>query len=139
MAVQRVPSSKKDLSETKSGRELRDQALSAGRYTCCACGASKAGGASVEVDHKRPRKRGGTHDPANLHVLCQHCNSVKGGWLDWRYDKIAEALQDRELRRNKEIIRSILKSLAAASIVPQTAIERWDIAVACNLVEQAHD
>ena len=33
--------------------------------------------ASVEVDHKIPRSRGGTDDPENLGGACQPCHSAK--------------------------------------------------------------
>ena len=42
--------------------------------TCLCCG--KATG--LQVDHIRSRYAGGTHDLANLQLLCKVCNSMKG-------------------------------------------------------------
>lgn len=33
----------------------------------------------LQVDHRRPRCRGGTHGRRNLQVLCSSCNARKGG------------------------------------------------------------
>ena len=32
-----------------------------------------------EIDHVRPRWRGGTDDPNNLVLACHRCNQLKGG------------------------------------------------------------
>ncbi len=32
----------------------------------------------MEIDHRTPLALGGTDEPDNLQILCQHCNSRKG-------------------------------------------------------------
>ena len=48
------------------------------RSCCVFCGASKTRGATVSVDHLRPRSWGGTDDPRNLVCACRACNDLKG-------------------------------------------------------------
>lgn len=48
-----------------------------GKYRCCKCGGwfSKS---EIDVDHRIPKKHGGTDDISNLQAMCQHCNRSKG-------------------------------------------------------------
>jgi diadenosine tetraphosphate (Ap4A) HIT family hydrolase len=41
------------------------------------CGATKKE-RRLEVDHIKPRSKGGTNDPSNLQALCYQCNRAKG-------------------------------------------------------------
>lgn len=41
---------------------------------CCYCGETEG---PFEIDHRHPRSRGGTNDPANLCVACRRCNRSK--------------------------------------------------------------
>ena len=52
------------------------RALVMGRdgHMCVQCSAT----CDLTLDHIWPWSRGGTHDPANLQVLCRSCNSRKG-------------------------------------------------------------
>lgn len=52
--------------------------LARDNWTCCSCGRTPLDGVTLEVDHIRPRSRGGTNDPENLQTLCRKCNSGKG-------------------------------------------------------------
>lgn len=47
-----------------------------GKYRCCRCGKlfSKK---DIDVDHRIPKKLGGTDDISNLQALCKHCNRSK--------------------------------------------------------------
>lgn len=56
---------------------LRFAILKRDHFQCQLCGASKADGVRLEVDHKRPRSAGGSDDPRNLWTLCRTCNRGK--------------------------------------------------------------
>jgi len=81
-------------------RTLRYQALQVCGGKCQCCGASKADGKVMHVDHVKPRyiypKL--ALDPANLQVLCDDCNVGKGAWddTDWRTEE--QRLQLQHLR-----------------------------------------
>lgn len=69
-------------------RRVRMEILKERGARCDACGATRADGVVMNVDHIRPRR---THpelalDKANLQVLCGPCNHGKGSWddTDWR-------------------------------------------------------
>ena len=44
---------------------------------------------NMDVDHKIPRKKGGTNDRENLQLLCRKCNTSKGGRTmeEWEADR----------------------------------------------------
>ncbi len=67
-------------------RVLRD---SGGR--CALCGATKKE-TILDVDHIKPRSKGGTNDIENLQVLCAKCNRSKGNKddTDFRHNSIDE-------------------------------------------------
>lgn len=52
-------------------------------FRCQLCGVSATDGEHVrlEIDHRTPRKHGGTNDLENVWVLCQACNRGKGTQL----------------------------------------------------------
>jgi hypothetical protein len=68
----------KKATPQKKGLGLRFAILRRDGYRCQICGKTAADGASLEVDHKHPKSRGGKNDPANLWVLCFDCNRGKG-------------------------------------------------------------
>ena len=73
---------------TYEWRRVRMQALKLYGTTCQCCGASKAQGATINVDHIKPRKLF-PHlalDITNLQILCNECNHGKGNWdmTNWR-------------------------------------------------------
>ena len=47
------------------------------RCTVCGGPVVTEGAAAVDVDHRVPRRRGGTSYPGNLQVLCPSCNNAK--------------------------------------------------------------
>ena len=52
---------------------------------CAGCGKKSR---SLEIDHIQPISRGGTSDPANLQLLCSHCNRTKHAKdpIEWAQD-----------------------------------------------------
>lgn len=48
-----------------------------GKYRCVACGGlfSKS---EIDIDHRIPKRDGGTDDLWNLQPMCRHCNRSKG-------------------------------------------------------------
>ena len=80
----RVP----EFFSTKAWLEVRYQALKRDGAKCSCCGATPAMGATMNVDHIKPRHK---HPElalslSNLQVLCARCNEGKG-WrdeTDWR-------------------------------------------------------
>jgi len=58
---------------------LRWSILTADGFACRKCGATKADGAILEVDHIHPICGGGSNQPSNLQTLCFACNRGKGG------------------------------------------------------------
>lgn len=69
-------------------RKLRIKAIEKYGNRCQCCGAGPKDGATINVDHIKPRK----HYPElaldldNLQILCHTCNHGKGNWseTDWR-------------------------------------------------------
>jgi diadenosine tetraphosphate (Ap4A) HIT family hydrolase len=55
---------------------VRYQVLKESGGRCALCGATKKE-RLLDVDHIKPRSRGGTNDPWNLQVLCSRCNRSK--------------------------------------------------------------
>ena len=69
-------------------RSTRMMALKRYGTICQCCGASPKTGATINVDHIKPRKLfpALALDIENLQVLCHECNHGKGNWdqTDWR-------------------------------------------------------
>jgi HNH endonuclease len=69
-------------------RTMRMRILKRDGAVCACCGASRATGAVLHVDHIKSRRIFPqlALDPANLQVLCHECNHGKGNWdmTDWR-------------------------------------------------------
>lgn len=47
-------------------------------FACVYCGATKADGVQLTLDHVRPRTRGGSHAATNLVTCCTACNVARG-------------------------------------------------------------
>lgn len=62
---------------------------------CALCGATKAE-RPLDVDHIRPRSRGGTNDLWNLQVLCSKCNRSKGNKDDTDFRGDGSSASDPE-------------------------------------------
>lgn len=48
-----------------------------GRYRCVKCGRWFTKD-QIDVDHRIPKRQGGTDDIWNLQAMCRHCNRSKG-------------------------------------------------------------
>jgi 5-methylcytosine-specific restriction endonuclease McrA len=55
---------------------LRYEVLKAAKFRCELCGIS-AEERAVEVDHIRPRNKGGCDEISNLQAICHTCNAMK--------------------------------------------------------------
>ena len=60
---------------TLAGWEVRAYLLLRYEYRCVYCGETEV---PFEVDHIRPRSRGGSHRISNLCLACHECNQAKG-------------------------------------------------------------
>lgn len=60
---------------TLAGTEVREYLLEKWGRTCAYCGAS---GVPLNIDHIRPRSRGGSDRVSNLVLACVSCNDTKG-------------------------------------------------------------
>ena len=69
-------------------RRVRMLVLKRDGATCACCGATRADGVKMHVDHIKPRKLfpNLALDTENLQILCEVCNHGKGNWdmTDWR-------------------------------------------------------
>ncbi len=78
------------------------------KYRCAGCGHPTAAFA-FEIDHIKPRSKGGGNELANLQVLCRLCNSVKGDrsmdYLRAKIERFPGIWGDHQLRlgRYKDI------------------------------------
>lgn len=46
-------------------------------FKCVYCGATKADGVQMTLDHVEPRSEGGSHAATNLVTCCTFCNSIR--------------------------------------------------------------
>lgn len=79
---------RKDFYQTREWLELRYRVLRKYGRRCQCCGRTPDQGATVQVDHIKPRSK---HPKlcltfSNLQVLCRHCNLGKSNIYtdDWR-------------------------------------------------------
>jgi len=89
---------------TLAGYEAREYLLAKFGRTCAYCGATNT---PLNIDHIRPRSRGGTNRVSNLTLACIDCNQSKGNldlgvWLTSRFGPTeAAAISKRVLSRAK--------------------------------------
>lgn len=73
---------------------LRYRALKESGGRCCLCGATKKE-RLLDVDHIKPRSKGGKNTYENFQVLCSKCNRSKGNKDDTDFrDDLMESVQD---------------------------------------------
>lgn len=79
---------KHDFYDSPAWQRLRYDALRRANACCELCGASRADGVIIQVDHIKPRSKFPELelDPSNLQVLCKPCNMGKSNRdsTDWR-------------------------------------------------------
>ncbi|MGW1495506.1 RNA-guided endonuclease IscB [Streptomyces sp. NPDC002402] len=80
---------------TLAGTEIREYLLATWGRACAYCGAT---GVPLNIDHIRPRSRGGSHRISNLTLACVSCNQAKGSapvetFLAHRPKRLAAILQ----------------------------------------------
>lgn len=68
---------------------LRNRVLAESGGMCALCGATNKE-RPLDVDHIRPRSKGGGNEYANLQVLCSKCNRAKGNKEDTDYRTMAQ-------------------------------------------------
>jgi hypothetical protein len=69
----RLPNIKEGLDYSKpADRELRELIFTRDHYGCFGCDCR------LEIEHIRPRSKGGSHHPNNLRTSCHICNNHKG-------------------------------------------------------------
>jgi diadenosine tetraphosphate (Ap4A) HIT family hydrolase len=74
---------------------LRYEVLKQAKFHCELCGVS-ADLKALEVDHIKPRNKGGTDDVDNLQALCYSCNSMKRDRDDTDFREIRESYRHNE-------------------------------------------
>ena len=81
--------------ESYEWRKLRYRILKRDGAQCQLCGATRADGLKLHVDHIKPLRKNWSLrlDPKNLQVLCEVCNHGKGNWdeTDWRQQSAGES------------------------------------------------
>ncbi len=70
-----------------AGWEVRAYLLIKYEYRCAYCGKTSA---AFEIDHIRPRSRGGSNRVSNLCVACHDCNQAKGERTaaEWKHPEV---------------------------------------------------
>jgi len=74
---------------------IRQEVLKRAKQRCELCGRS-ARDMQIDVDHIRPRSKGGSNDITNLQALCRTCNAEKGNRDDEDFRHIAETYELRD-------------------------------------------
>src|SRR5271166_2906048 len=74
---------------------LRYEVLKNAKFRCELCGIS-ADDRALEVDHIRPRNKGGKDEISNFQALCYSCNAMKRDRDDTDFRKVIESYQHRQ-------------------------------------------
>ncbi len=70
--------SDKIITRSSISPKLRFEILERDGFRCQTCGATAQHRSRLEIDHKIPKKHGGTDESDNLWTLCFSCNRGKG-------------------------------------------------------------
>jgi len=68
-------------------KSLRFRILVRDRFRCRYCGAKASDTVRLDVDHVKPRSKGGKTVPENLITACWPCNSGKSDTEVWSEDE----------------------------------------------------
>lgn len=104
---------------TLAGCEAREYLLAKWRHACAYCGAT---GVPLNIDHIRPRSRGGTDRISNLALACIPCNQAKG-------NTSVEEFLVRNPQRLAQVLAQAKAPLVDAAAVNST---RWTLWRAIN-------
>ena len=104
---------------TLAGYEDREYLLEKWGRTCTCCGAS---GTPLQIDHVRPKARGGSGRVSSLTLACPSCNQAKGS----RPVESFLARRPGRLRRVLDRARTPLRDAAAACVGETQALKGWD-------------
>ena len=96
------------------GYELREYLMEKWNRTCAYCGAKNT---RLEIEHIKPKSKGGDHRVSNLAIACHNCNQAKGNL------EIEEFLSSKP-NILKRILSQAKKPLADAAAVNAT---RWKL------------
>ncbi|MET9385739.1 RNA-guided endonuclease IscB [Streptomyces sp. NPDC002928] len=100
---------------TLVGCEAREYLLAKWRHSCAYCGAT---GVPLNIDHIRPRSRGGTDRISNLTLACIPCNQTKD-------NAPVEEFLARKPQRLAKILSQAKAPLADAAAVNSTRWALW--------------
>ncbi len=67
----------KEYERSRMTNSLRYDVMKRDGFRCVLCGASRADGAKLHIDHIKPVAKGGKTEMSNLRTLCDRCNSGK--------------------------------------------------------------
>jgi 5-methylcytosine-specific restriction endonuclease McrA len=97
-----------------AGYEVREYLLEKWQRRCAYCGCEKV---PLQIEHLRPRSRGGTNRVSNLTLACEECNQAKGN------QSVEEFLEDRPelLAQIQAQARTPLKDTSAVNAA------RWEL------------
>lgn len=105
---------------------LRYEVLKGAKFHCELCGVS-ADERALEVDHIRPRNKGGGDEIANLQALCYSCNATKRDRDDTDFRAVKAAFEGSErsrpfcsLRKDRVVLENSL-AVVAKDQFPVTA------------------
>lgn len=73
---------------------LKYEVLKRAKFRCELCGI-RADECALEVDHIRPRNKGGSDDISNLQALCYRCNAMKRDHDDTDFRQVRDSLEMR--------------------------------------------
>ncbi|MFF8270641.1 RNA-guided endonuclease IscB [Streptomyces sp. NPDC016562] len=101
---------------THAGSELREFLLAKWKRSCAYCDAT---GVPLDIEHVRPRSRGGSDRVSNLVLACVPCNQAKGA------ARVEEFLSDRPARLERVItqLRRPLHDVAAMNATRLQLVE----------------
>lgn len=100
---------------TLQGYEVRQYLLEHWRRRCAYCGAS---GVALQIEHIRPRSRGGSDRLSNLTLACEPCNLAKGSFP-------VEVFLKGEPRRLARILGQAKAPLRDAAVMNATRWTLW--------------
>lgn len=103
------------------GKALRFEILARDGFRCQYCGATPTDGALLQVDHRKPRARGGTDEHDNLTTACQDCNYGKSDRILTR-----RASGGFQLSRDRRKVR-VARNARQEPEAPTHQLQCWEV------------